>query len=1743
MFRVAANVSLQVCLVVAVLAVFPVTAGAQTTALFFESQAGDYIGAGQTRTYAPTDATFQAGPSFDQGASFWIQATNLSFWWRLTLVATGGAPLTVGSYTGAKRFPFTAGHALEFAGSGRGCSRATGRFDILEISVAPDGSVVRFAADFEQHCEDADPGLFGAIRYNSTISDLRPFQGNYPRHSLTTTAHAHGRVTGSGLDCGSGNTMCEVVGVAPSSATITAIPEAGYLFTGWSGDCEGNSATATLRVNGVKRCDAFFEPQVTTAPRTLLYWDSEPGDVIGLGVDAIYSPPNSVWQVTASPPLDRVTVNVKSGWSSWSITMSGRPGVALAPGYYEAAGDDLFRPFPGLVVSGSGNSCDSTGRFIIYELVANANGTVAQLAADFEIHCQNANPGLFGAIRYNSTVDEVVPFDGAYPIYQLTVLPHAHGLVTGAGLNCGSGNSVCQLTQATAGMVTLTATPETGYLFAGWTGDCGTASTTVTIRLNGPKVCDALFEPQNPLASRTLLYWDSEAGDPIGQGIDAVYSSSNSVWNVLMSSALDGVHVHIQTGTHDVRIALSGPSGVALTPGYYAAARNGQTPFNRIDVSAFSGGCSQETGRFVIHELVTNPNGSVARLAADFEQHCGDADPGLVGAIRYNSTIGGIPPFDGNYPRYELTVAPHAHGRVTGTGLDCGSSGTLCQTVLGAPATLTLTATPDAGYVFAGWTATNCEGSATVTVRVNTVKTCSALFEPLVTTSARSFLFIDNPVNDGLGGRRKLAYTPANSVWSVRASSSGDEVDVSVRSQATDWYVRFSAPYGQSLAPGYYGAARYDLLHAFNGLSTVGGCYELTGRFVILEYVPGPNNTVQRFAADFEAHCNDEPVGSFAAIRYNSTISTVFPFANAYPAYQLTLGTPMHGRIAGQGLSCGGGNTQCQLALSGPARITLTATPDFGYLFAGWTEDCSGATSTTVHVNGPKRCAALFEPIAAVAPRTLIRIDRTADSNLPAGWSRVLSSGNSRWTASAFGTSNSSTRVGIDIYSVGEVSIDQWDLTFEPPSGEFLQVGRRYTIQGSSTSGQARWSVFGDDIPYCSTSATEFTVRELVIGPQSVLLRFAVDFAQTCSSGGATLTGSLQYNSTIDVPQTTIAVEPAALRFASVHNGTTITHSPAPQALRLAVNRPDVGWTATANQSWIKITPASGTGPAALTVEANLLGGHPGTGTATGLITVTLTDGSGTAKTVDLTVTLHRVGSTTYAFGNVDTPLPDRTGVTGAVPITGWALDDVEIASVSICRAAVAGESAPADVKCGGNAQLFVGDAVFIEGARPDVQTAYSSYPRADAAGWGFLLLTNTLPNQGNGTFTFYVYARDREGHIVLLGARTMTCDNAHATVPFGTIDTPLQGETVNGASYVNFGWALTQNPKSLPIDGSTLMVYVDGVPVGNPSYNHYRPDIATIFPGFANSNGAIGFKIIDTTALANGLHTIVWTATDSAGATAGLGSRFFRVLNGAGSSVTATEVSAAITAVPSVQTLDSLPFEATPLVGRRTWSPAAPWTQYGANRTGRAVMRGEELDRFELALGANARDRSHGYLRVGDQLRPLPAGSRLDGPTGRFTWSPGVGFVGTYDIVFMRTRSDGTATRREVRFILQPKGSGHVGTQVVIDTPRAQQDLVQPFSLGGWAVDLDAASGVGIEALHVWAYPSTGGTPIFVVATAPSAARLDVAAVHGDQFRESGFGLAVQGLPAGTYDLAVFPWSSVIGAFAPPQTVRITVQ
>ena len=614
----------------------------------------------------------------------------------------------------------------------------------------------------------------------------------------------------------------------------------------------------------------------------------------------------------------------------------------------------------------------------------------------------------------------------------------------------------------------------------------------------------------------------------------------------------------------------------------------------------------------------------------------------------------------------------------------------------------------------------------------------------------------------------------------------------------------------------------------------------------------------------------------------------------------------------------------------------------------------------------------------------------------------------------------------------------------------------------------------------------------------------------------------------------TMVADKTALAFAAVTSGTTFVSHTAAQTIRLTQSGSGTAtWTAVSDQPWLQVSPASGSGSGTLTIAVVSAGALPPNGTVTGTIVVSLSGAVNTVPPITVSLTLAPSGSSLGPFGVVDTPADNRTGVTGAVPFTGWALDDIDVARVSICRAAFGSEVAPVDPNCGGAREIFVGFAVFIDGARPDVAGAFPAFPQATRAGWGFMVLTNTLPDQGNGQYRFTMRAQDREGQWGVLGMRTLTCANASATLPFGAIDTPQQGGVASGSSYVNFGWALTPQPKTIPFDGSTIQVLVDGVNVGPVDYNHARPDIQALFPGFNNTNGAVGFRILDTTLMSNGIHTISWTVIDDQGAVEGIGSRFFTVSNGV-ASATAAESSASARI-----DVDGLPLDTTALVGRRGWDLEAPYEVLQVGAAGVTVIRSEEVNRVELRFGVGD---VTGHLRTPAGLAPLPLGSHLDASTNTFTWAPGVGFVGRYDFVFVRSMNGRPISRREVRIVLHPKGRGAVGPQVVVDVPRANAAVREPFMVGGWAVDLDATAGTGVTTLHAWAYPAAGGAPLFLGATAYGGSRPDVAAVHGDQFKESGFGLIVESLPAGDYDLAVFAWSTETMGFVAPTIVRISV-
>ena len=428
-------------------------------------------------------------------------------------------------------------------------------------------------------------------------------------------------------------------------------------------------------------------------------------------------------------------------------------------------------------------------------------------------------------------------------------------------------------------------------------------------------------------------------------------------------------------------------------------------------------------------------------------------------------------------------------------------------------------------------------------------------------------------------------------------------------------------------------------------------------------------------------------------------------------------------------------------------------------------------------------------------------------------------------------------------------------------------------------------------------------------------------------------------------------------------------------------------WQATKSASWIEVSPSSGTGNAVLEIAVNVSG--LSAGSRSGVVTVSDPGAFNSPQTITVYLTVYNQGADAAPFGFIDTPV-DGSLVYGTVPVTGWALDDIQVRKVEIKRAPHV-DDAPGVI--GWDGLVYIGDALFVKGARPDVAAAYPTYPRSDAAGWGHMILTNFLPRGGNGNFRLYAIAEDTNGRRTTLGWKDIVSDNASSTKPFGTIDTPRPGGLVSGSAYVNFGWALTPPPKEIPRDGSTMWVWIDSLPVGHPVYNQFRQDIFDLFPGYLNRDGAVGYYYLDTTKLTNAVHTIAWSVVDSGGEPQGIGSRYFEVENIGGGIAGAS-------------------------LGRiYVEDQSGALTVEVEGKKEREV---EELDYVEVRLKGEGRERFIGWGE--DRTKGLPVGSTLEEKEGVFHWMIGPGFLGRHVLHFAVCQGNFISPAVEVAITVLPK-------------------------------------------------------------------------------------------------------------------------
>ncbi len=132
--------------------------------IYLISDAGDYIGQGQTYTYTPANATITVSATGNHLTT--SISVNGNWWWGDFQTMSFLSQLLLGYYGNLQRSPFhnpTRG-GLSWDGFGRGCNTLTGWFVVDNVTYSS-GALTAIDLRFEQHCEGGTTALRGQIHW------------------------------------------------------------------------------------------------------------------------------------------------------------------------------------------------------------------------------------------------------------------------------------------------------------------------------------------------------------------------------------------------------------------------------------------------------------------------------------------------------------------------------------------------------------------------------------------------------------------------------------------------------------------------------------------------------------------------------------------------------------------------------------------------------------------------------------------------------------------------------------------------------------------------------------------------------------------------------------------------------------------------------------------------------------------------------------------------------------------------------------------------------------------------------------------------------------------------------------------------------------------------------------------------------------------------------------------------------------------------------------------------------------------------------------------------------------------------------------------------------------------------------------------------------------------------------------------------------------------------------------------
>lgn len=390
---------------------------------------------------------------------------------------------------------------------------------------------------------------------------------------------------------------------------------------------------------------------------------------------------------------------------------------------------------------------------------------------------------------------------------------------------------------------------------------------------------------------QTFLTLISQPGDYVGQGITQTLTPADGTFSVSNSS--DTVSISFNSSSQFWDLDFGSATTVKFGGGEYDRAQ--RTAFRSptrpgIDVFGDGRGCNTVAGRFLVSEFALNSDGTIARLAIDFEQHCEGAPPALFGSFRYNSAVAAEPRL-AVASTYALKGNAGTSDALVTLSL-CLPSTTIVQV---AYATADASAVQGTDYVNTTGTVTFQPGitSQTITVPIMgdflargnktfRVKLSGASGAPIGVSSAstlirdpnvaQSVLAMSSQAGDYVGGGLQYLITLSDGTFTP--SNLGNEVTLYV-ANGDDWWAYFVGPTTTRLGRGDYENALYPYQPGVPGLSVYGdgrGCDTYSGNFQVLQAGYNTSSVLQSFSANFEQHCQGTGPALFGWLRYHAKL-------------------------------------------------------------------------------------------------------------------------------------------------------------------------------------------------------------------------------------------------------------------------------------------------------------------------------------------------------------------------------------------------------------------------------------------------------------------------------------------------------------------------------------------------------------------------------------------------------------------------------------------------------------------------------------------------------------------------------------------------------------------------------------------------------------------------------------------------------------------------------------------------------